>query len=213
MTYAELKSLIQNYLENTESTFVTDLPQIIQQAENRILRTVRLPVFRKNVGGTMTSGNEYLATPTDFLSTYSLSFTSSSKQTFLLFKDVNFIREAYPNSATTSAPKHYALFDVSSFIIGPTPDSNYTVELHYFYSPDSITAGADSGTTWLSTNAKNTLLYGSILEGYTYMKGEPDLMALYEKRYEQALARLKELGEAENTRDAYRDDQYRIRRS
>tara|TARA_Y100001938_G_scaffold145137_1_gene221171 strand:+ start:608 stop:1249 length:642 start_codon:yes stop_codon:yes gene_type:complete len=213
MTYAELKSLIQNYLENTESTFVTDLPQIIQQAENRILRTVRLPVFRKNVGGTMTSGNEYLATPTDFLSTYSLSFTSSSKQTFLLFKDVNFIREAYPNSATTSAPKHYALFDDSSFIIGPTPDSNYTVELHYFYSPDSITAGADSGTTWLSTNAKNTLLYGSILEGYTYMKGEPDLMALYEKRYEQALARLKELGEAENTRDAYRDDQYRIRRS
>ena len=213
MTYAELKSLIQNYLENTESTFVTDLPQIIQQAENRILRTVKLPVFRKNVGGTMTSGNEYLATPTDFLSTYSLSFTSSSKQTFLLFKDVNFIREAYPNSSTTSTPKHYALFDDSSFIIGPTPDSNYTVELHYFYSPDSITAGADSGTTWLSTNAKNTLLYGSILEGYTYMKGEPDLMALYEKRYEQALGRLKELGEAENTRDAYRDDQYRIRRS
>ena len=213
MTYAELKSLIQNYLENTESTFVTDLPQIIKQAENRILRTVRLPVFRKNVGGTMTSGNEYLATPTDFLSTYSLSFTSASKQTFLLFKDVNFIREAYPNSATTSAPKHYALFDDSSFIIGPTPDNNYTVELHYFYSPDSITAGADSGTTWLSTNAKNTLLYGSILEGYTYMKGEPDLMALYEKRYEQALARLKELGEAENTRDQYRDDQYRIRRS
>ncbi len=213
MTYAELKSLIQNYLENTESTFVTDLPQIIQQAENRILRTVKLPVFRKNVSGTLTSGNEYLATPTDFLSNYSLSFTSSSKQTFLLFKDVNFIREAYPNRATTSAPKHYALFDNSSFIVGPTPDSNYTVELHYFYSPDSITAGADSGTTWLSTNAKNTLLYGSILEGYTYMKGEPDLMALYEKRYEQALARLKELGEAENTRDQYRDDQYRIRRS
>jgi|TARA_R100000455_G_scaffold26380_1_gene15145 hypothetical protein len=213
MTYAELKSLIQNYLENTESTFVTDLPQIIQQAENRILRTVKLPVFRKNVSGTLTSGNEYLATPTDFLSNYSLSFTSSSKQTFLLFKDVNFIREAYPNRATTSAPKHYAIFDNSSFIVGPTPDSNYTVELHYFYSPDSITAGADSGTTWLSTNAKNTLLYGSILEGYTYMKGEPDLMALYEKRYEQALARLKELGEAENTRDQYRDDQYRIRRS
>ena len=213
MTYAELKSLIQNYLENTESTFVTDLPQIIQQAENRILRTVKLPVFRKNVSGTLTSDNEYLATPTDFLSNYSLSFTSSSKQTFLLFKDVNFIREAYPNRATTSAPKHYALFDNSSFIVGPTPDSNYTVELHYFYSPDSITAGADSATTWLSTNAKNTLLYGSILEGYTYMKGEPDLMALYEKRYEQALARLKELGEAENTRDQYRDDQYRIRRS
>ena len=213
MTYAELKSLIQNYLENTESTFVTDLPQIIQQAENRILRTVKLPVFRKNVSGTLTSDNEYLATPTDFLSNYSLSFTSSSKQTFLLFKDVNFIREAYPNRATTSAPKHYALFDNSSFIVGPTPDSNYTVELHYFYSPASITAGADSGTTWLSTNAKNTLLYGSILEGNTYMKGEPDLMALYEKRYEQALARLKELGEAENTRDQYRDDQYRIRRS
>jgi|TARA_R100000084_G_scaffold105210_1_gene62457 hypothetical protein len=213
MTYAELKSAIQNYLQNSETQFVSDLPTIIKQAETRILKTVKLPVFRKNVSGTFTSGNEYLATPTDFLDNFSLSFTSSGSQTFLLFKDVNFIREAYPNSSTTGTPKHYALFDNSSFIIGPTPDSSYTVELHYFYSPASITAGADSGTTWLSTNAENALLYGSILEGYTYMKGEPDMMQLYEKRYDQALSRLKTLAEGENTVDQYRDDQYRVRRS
>jgi hypothetical protein len=213
MTYAELKSAIQNYLQNSETQFVSDLPTIIKQAETRILKTVKLPVFRKNVSGTFTSGNEYLATPTDFLDNFSLSFTSSGSQTFLLFKDVNFIREAYPNSSTTGTPKHYALFDNSSFIIGPTPDSSYTVELHYFYSPASITAGEDSGTTWLSTNAENALLYGSILEGYTYMKGEPDMMQLYEKRYDQALSRLKTLAEGENTVDQYRDDQYRVRRS
>tara|TARA_Y100001937_G_scaffold43862_1_gene61874 strand:+ start:17551 stop:18192 length:642 start_codon:yes stop_codon:yes gene_type:complete len=213
MTYAELKSAIQNYLQNSETQFVSDLPTIIKQAENRILKTVKLPVFRKNVTGTLTSGNEYLATPTDFLDNYSLSFTNSSEQTFLLFKDVNFIREAYPNKSTTGLPKHYAIFDNTSFIVGPTPNSNFTVELHYFYSPTSITAGADSGTTWLSTNAENALLYGSLLEGYTYMKGEPDIMQMYEKRYEQALVRLKTLAEGENTTDHYRDDQYRIKRS
>tara|TARA_R100000329_G_scaffold42580_2_gene39583 strand:+ start:1400 stop:2041 length:642 start_codon:yes stop_codon:yes gene_type:complete len=213
MTYAELKSAIQNYLQNSETQFVSDLPTIIKQAENRILKTVKLPVFRKNVTGTLTSGNEYLATPTDFLDNYSLSFTNSSEQTFLLFKDVNFIREAYPNKSTTGLPKHYAIFDNTSFIVGPTPNSNYTVELHYFYSPTSITAGADSGTTWLSTNAESALLYGSLLEGYTYMKGEPDIMQMYEKRYEQALARLKTLAEGENTTDHYRDDSYRVNRS
>ena len=213
MTYSELKSLIQNYLQNTEATFVSDLPNIIEQTEERILKNINLPVFRKNVEGTLTSGNPYLATPTDFLDNYSLSFTSSSSQNFLLYKDVNFIREAYPNASTTGTPKHYALFDNTSFIVGPTPDSSYTVELHYFYRPVSITAGEDSGTTWLSTNAKNALLYGSLLEGYLYMKGDPDLMANYEKGFITAMNRLKDLGEAENTVDTYRDDMYRIPRT
>ena len=213
MTYSELKSLIQDYLQNTEATFVADLPTIIKQAETRILITVKLPVFRKNVTGNLTSGNQYLATPTDFLDNFSLSITNSSSQEFLLFKDVNFVREAYPNASTTGVPKHYALFDNTSFIVGPTPGSGYTVELHYFYQPDSLTAGSDSGTTWLSTNAENALLYGCLVEAYTYMKGEPDLMATYEKRYDQALARLKTLGEGDNKVDSYRDDSQRIGRS
>ena len=213
MTYSELKSLIQDYLQNTEATFVADLPTIIKQAETRILKTVKLPVFRKNVTGNLTSGNQYLSTPTDFLDNFSLSITNSSSQEFLLFKDVNFVREAYPNASTTGVPKHYALFDNSSFIVGPTPGSGYTVELHYFYQPDSLTAGSDSGTTWLSTNAENALLYGCLVEAYTYMKGEPDLMATYEKRYDQALARLKTLGEGDNKVDSYRDDSQRIGRS
>ena len=213
MTYAELKSLLQNYLENTATTFVSDLPKIIEQAEVRILKTVKLPVFRKNVEGSVTSGNKYLNTPSDFLNNYSLSITNSSNQEFLLFKDVNFIREAYPNASTTGVPKHYALFDNTTFILGPTPNATFVAELHYFYKPTSITAGAESGTTWLSTNAENALLYGAILESYVYMKGDINLMQVYEKRYDQALARLKTLGEAENTVDSYRDDSYRIQRT
>ena len=213
MTYAELKSLIQNYTQNTETQFVSDLPSIIKQAEERILKLVQLPVFRKNVSGTLTSGNEYLSTPTDFLDNFSLAFINSGSQEFLLFKDVNFIREAYPNKSTTGTPKHYALYDDNTFIIGPTPDSSYSVELHYFYRPASITAGADSGTTWLSDNAENALLYASLLEAYVYMKGEPDLIALYQQRFAESMARLKNLGEAENTIDTYRDDVLRTQRS
>ena len=213
MTYAELKSLVQNYLQNTETTFVSDLPKLIEQAEERILKTVNLPVFRKNVSGTLSLGNQYLSTPTDFLDNFSLSFTNSSEQTFLLYKDVNFIREAYANASTTGLPKHYALFDDTTFIIGPTPNDNFVVELHYFYRPASITAGEDSGTTWLSTNAINALLYGTLLESYVYMKGEPDLMVQYEKRFLEALARLKNLGEGDNTVDTYRDDIVRVQRT
>ena len=212
MTYLELKNLVQNYLENTETQFVSDLPNLIKQAEERILKTVNLPVFRKNVSGTLTSGNQYLATPSDFLDNFSLSFTNSNAQTFLLYKDVNFIREAYPDSTTIGLPKHYALFDDTTFIIGPTPNNNFSVELHYFYRPNSITAGADSGTTWLATNAINTLLYGTLLESYVYMKGEPDLMIQYEKRYLEALGKLKNLAEGDNTVDIYRDDSVRVQR-
>ena len=213
MTYAELKSLVQNYLQNTETQFVSDLPKLIEQTEERILKTINLPVFRKNVSGTLTSGNQYLATPSDFLDNFSLSITNSSEQSFLLFKDVNFIREAYPNASTTGIPKHYALFDDSTFIVGPTPNAAFTVELHYFYRPASITAGADGDTTWLSTNAKNALLYGTLLESYVYMKGDPDLMATYEKRFMEALVRLKNLGEGDNTVDTYRDDVVRVQRT
>ena len=213
MTYSELKSLIQNYLQNTETTFVSDLPNLIKQAEERILKTVNLPVFKKNVSGTLTTGNQYLSTPSDFLDNFSLSYTNTNAQTFLLYKDVNFIREAYPNATTTGTPKHYALFDNTTFIVGPTPSSDFVVELHYFYRPASITAGTDSGTTWLSTNAINALLYGTLLESYVYMKGEPDLMAQYERRFLEALARLKNLGEGDNTVDTYRDDVIRVQRT
>ena len=212
MTLSELKSLIQDYLQNTETSFVSNINNVIKQAEERILKTVRLPNFRKNVEGTITSGNKYLATPTDFLDNFSLSITNSDEQSFLLFKDVNFIREAYPNASTTGIPKHYALFDDTTFIIGPTPNANFTAELHYFYRPNSITAGADSGTTWLATNAINTLLYGTLLESYVYMKGEPDLMIQYEKRYLEALGKLKNLAEGDNTVDIYRDDSVRVQR-
>ena len=213
MTYSELKSLIQDYLQNTETSFVSNINNIIKQAEERILKTVKLPVFRKNVEGSLASGNKYLATPTDFLDNFSLSITNSSEQSFLLFKDVNFIREAYPNASTTGIPKHYALFDDTTFIVGPTPNAAFTVELHYFYRPASLTAGADSGTTWLSTNARNALLYGSLIEGYMYMKGDADLMNQYEKRYLESMSRLKVLGEGDNTVDIYRDDMLRVERT
>ena len=213
MTYLELKSLIQDYLQNTETSFVSNINNVIKQAEERILKTVKLPVFKKNVSGNLSSGSEYLATPTDFLDNFSLSITNSSEQFFLLFKDVNFIREAYPNASTTGIPKHYALFDDSTFIVGPTPNAAFTVELHYFYRPASITAGADSGTTWLSTNARNALLYASLIEGYMYMKGDMDLMNQYEKRYLESISRLKVLGEGDNTVDIYRDDMLRVERT
>ena len=213
MTYSELKSLIQDYLQNTETSFVSNIANIIKQAEERILKTVKLPVFRKNVSGSLTSGSQYLATPTDFLDNFSLSITNSSEQSFLLFKDVNFIREAYPNASTTGVPKHYALFDDTTFIVGPTPNASFTAELHYFYRPTSITAGSDSGTTWLSTNARNALLYGSLIEGYIYMKGDADLMQQYEQRYMESISRLKSLAEGDNTVDTYRDDAIRVQRT
>jgi len=210
MTYAELQTAIKDYLQNTETTFVNDLDTIIKQGEERILKIIRLPVFRKNVTGTLTDGNTYLSTPSDFMDDFSLAIISSSSYSYLLRTDVSFIREAYPNSSTKSTPKHYALFDDTSFIVGPTPDEDYSAELHYFYRPNSITAGASDGTTWLSTNASNALLYACLLEGYVYMKGEADLLQLYDQRYKEALARLKNLGEAENISDAYREGTFRV---
>jgi len=210
MTYAELQTAIKDYLQNTETNFVTDLPTIIKQAEERILKMIRLPVFRKNVQGSLTDGNQYLATPSDFMDSFSVATISSNTYNYLIRTDVSFIREAYPTTTTKAAPKHYALFDDDTFIVGPTPDADYTAELHYFYRPASITAGADSGTTWLSTNATNALLYGCLLEGYTYMKGEPEMMNLYNQRYQDALGRLKVLGEGRNTTDTYREGSFQV---
>ena len=213
MTYSELKSLIQNYLENNETSFVSNLPDIIKQAEERIVKSVKLPNFRKNVTGQFSAGNEYLSTTSDFLDNFSLAVFNGQSQNFLYFRDVNFIREAYPDKTVTGTPQHYALYDDDSFIVAPTPNLNLTVELHYFYKPASITAGAESGTTWLSVNATNALLYGCLIEGYVYMKGAQDMLAEYEKRYFQAISRLKNLGEADNTIDTYAEGMLRQKRT
>ena len=209
-TYTTLQNEIKDYLQNSETTFENNLANMIVQAENRILKSVQLPDFRKNSTGTMTSGTAYLSTPTDFMSPYSLALDNSGYE-FLIFKDVNFIREAYPVSTTTATPKYYAMFDDASFILGPTPNSNYTVELHYFYKPTSITTSAD-GTSWLGNNAETALLYGCLVEGYTFMKGEPDVFAAYQKQYEDALMQLKSLGEGYSTTDSYRSGAVRKER-
>jgi len=209
-TFTTLKSAIQDYTENTETSFVSNMTNIIVQAENRIIKSVELPNFRKNQTGAFTSGNTYLATPTDYLYPYSLAvIDGDSNYNYLMNKDVNFIREAYPASATTGVPKYYAQFDDDFFIVGPTPNSGYTVEIHYFYIPESITA-ASSGTSWLGTNASEALLYGSLAEAYTYMKGEQDILNNYEKRFKEALERLTLESDGYNRKDAYRSGQRRI---
>ena len=204
-TFAQLKTAIQDFTENTETSFVTNLPVFIRAAEDRILGLVDLEYFRKNVTGVMTTSDKFLNAPDDYLASFSLSIEVSSSKVFLLQKDVNFVQEYNPNSSTTGQPVYYALFDVDNFIIAPTPDANYSSELHYFYRPASLTAGGDSGTTWISTNAPNPILYASLVEAYTYMKGEPDLLTLYNNRFTESLQRLKDLAEARENSDAYRD--------
>lgn len=207
-TYSQLKQAIQDYTENSETTFVNNLSVFITQAEERILKSVQLSLFRKNVSGTMTASNRFLAAPADFLAPFSLSFVdSSSDHVFLQFKDPDFIQTFNPDATTTGNPRFYAVFDVDNFILGPTPNSAYDVELHYFYRPASLTAGADSGTTWLSTNAEIALLYGCLMEAYIFMKGEPDMMEMYEKRFEEAIFGMKMLGEAKEVTDEYRTGQ------
>mgnify|MGYP001308739739 FL=1 len=204
-TFAELKTAIQDFTENTETSFVTNLPVFIRAAEDRILGLVDLEYFRKNATGVMTTGDKFLNAPSDYLASFSLSIEVSNNKVFLLQKDVNFVQEYNPNGSTTGQPVYYALFDVDNFIIAPTPDASYSSELHYFYRPASLTAGGDSGTTWISTNAPNTILYASLVEAYTYMKGEPDLLTLYNNRFTESLQRLKDLAEARENSDAYRD--------
>ena len=205
MNYSELVAEIESYTENQFET--TDINTFIEQAEQRIYNSVQLPALRKNVTGSLTTGNSYLTAPTDWLATFSLAvIDAAGNYKYLLDKDVNFIRASYPKATDTGLPEYYALFDQNSFILGPTPDAYYTAELHYYYYPESIVT---AGTTWLGDNFDSTLLYGSLLEAYTYMKGEADVTANYQKRYDEAMALLKQLGDGKNRRDAYRNGQVR----
>ena len=189
-TYAELKQAIQDYTENDETTFVNNLDNFIKNTEERILKGVQLTVFRKNAAGTTSSGGQYLGAPTDFLAPYSLSILNGSNKEFLLYKDVNFLQSYNPNPSTTGLPKYYGYFDVNNFILAPTPDANYAAEVHYFYRPPSLTAQATTGTTWLSENASVALLYGSLVEAYTFMKGEPDIIQNYTQQFVNSVGQL-----------------------
>jgi hypothetical protein len=216
MTYAELIIAIADYTENTFTE--TELATFVKQAEQRVYNTVQLANLRKNQLGTITSGNKYLSAPDDFLSVYSLAViedygTANETYTYLLDKDVNFIREVYSNPSATDLPKYYAIFGPQSsnvnelsFIMGPTPDQTYTVELHYYYYPVSIVT---AGTSWLGDNFDSVLLYGSLVEAYTFMKGEQDMMVLYDTKYKEALMLLKNLGDGKQRTDTYREGQVR----
>lgn len=227
MTYSELYANIQAYLENTfPDTYLADgssvstqtqINTFIKQAEQRIYNTVQFPSLRKNVEGVTSLNNKYLSCPNDFLAVYSLAvIDATGAYEFLLNKDVNFIRQAYPNPTDTAIPKYYALFGPTTsgstitneltFILGPTPDANYDVELHYYYYPESIVT---AGSTWLGDNFDSVLLYGSLVEGYTFMKGETDLITVYETKYKEALGLAKRLGDGMERTDAYRTGQFR----
>ena len=203
-TKATLTTAIQDYTDNSETTFVNNIPNFVKAAEEKIFKSVDLDIFRKNVTSAFTSSDAFLSVPTDYLASFSLQITTASSEDFLLQKDVNFIREYTPNSSTTGVPKYYARFDTDNFIVAPTPNSNYALQLNYYYRPASLTAGADSGTTLISTNAPFALLYGSLVEAYTFMKGEPDVIQNYNGLYGQYLERVKDLGEARENTDGYR---------
>jgi len=204
-TYAQLKQAIQDYTENDETSFVNNLPLFIRQAEERILKNVQLSLFRKNATASTTASNPYLAVPSDYLAPFSLSLRGADGDRFFIeFKDPSFVQTYTPDTTTTGAPKYYCVFDVDNFLLGPTPDTTYTAELHYFYRPASLTAGSDSGTTWLSENAEMAMLYGSLIEAYIYMKGEQDVMSMYNSRFQESLVGIKMLGEAKETTDEYR---------
>ena len=207
LNYAQLVVQIQDYTENTFTT--TDINNFIRQAEQRIYNTVQLPALRKNVTGTLSIGNKYLAMPSDWLSTFSLAVINTANEySYLLNKDVNFIRQSFPDTDTDfyGEPQYYAVFDNATFIVGPTPDANYSAELHYFYYPESIVT---AGTSWVGTNFSSALLYGSLLEAYTYMKGEKDVLDNYRNRYDEAMLLLKQLGDGKNRQDSYRSGQVR----
>ena len=214
MNYAALVSAVSSYTENTFPT--VDMNVFITQAEKRIYNSVQIPSLRKNVTGSTTASNKYLQCPTDFLSAFSLAAINptTGAYTFLLNKDVNFIREVFPTPTSTGAPKYYAIFGPRSdneaeltFILGPTPDAVYSTELHYFYYPESIVTASN---TWLSDNYDPALLYGTLVEAYTYMKGEPDIIGLYDGKYKEALGQLKRLGDGLERSDAYRSGQARV---
>jgi hypothetical protein len=222
MNYTELTAAICDYTQNFEQDFVANIPVFVQQAEQRIYNTVQFPSIRKNVMGVTSISNKYLSCPSDFLAVYSLAVVDAlGNYEFLLNKDVNFIRQAYPNPTSTAIPKYYALFgpttsndpspvvtDELTFILGPTPNAAYNVELHYYYYPESISVAAD-GRTWLGDNFDTVLLYGALVEAVTFMKGEADMVALYDGKYKEALGLAKRLGDGMERQDAYRSGQYR----
>jgi hypothetical protein len=208
MNYAQLVAAIQSYTENQYTT--TDINTFIQNAEQRIYNTVQLPDLRKNVTGNMTSGNKYFSLPSDWLSTFSIAVINDDNEyTYLLNKDVNFIREAFPDTDSDfyGVPQYYAIFDDTTMLLGPTPDANYNSELHYYYYPESIVT---AGNTWLGNNFDTALLYGALLEAAAFLKEEPDTVAMYTARYNEAMQLLQNLGEGKNRRDAYRSGQERI---
>ena len=224
MNYTELTAAICDYTQNFETDFVSNIPVFVQQAEQRIYNTVQFPSLRKNVTGSASANNKYLSCPTDFLSVYSMAVitdvtggdVNTGTYEYLLNKDVNFIRQAYPTPTSTGLPKYYALFGPTvngatitnelSFILGPTPAAEYSVELHYYYYPESIVTAS---TTWLGDNFDSVLLYGSLVEAVTFMKGEADMVALYNTKYTEALGLAKRLGDGMERQDAYRSGQYR----
>jgi hypothetical protein len=225
MTYTELVAAIQSYTENYEQEFISYIPTFIRQTETRVYNTVQVPALRANKTGILSTNNKYLSAPSDFLAVYSLAVvenygTATEEYYYLLNKDVNYIRAAYPTPADTGLPQYYAIFgptttsnvvtDELSFILGPTPDAAYTVELHYYYYPESITTAPD-GRTWLGDNYDPVLLYGSLREAYLYMKGEQDLIANVEAKYNEAMGQLKRLGDGMERQDAYRSGQVRVR--
>ena len=208
LTFTTLKTAIQDYTDNAESTFVSQLTRFILNAEERILKECQLDDFGKNVTGTVTQSVKFLSKPTDFLAPFSLSVVNNSNNEFLEYKHPTFLQDYTPDPTTTGVPRYYGDWDENSFIVAPTPDGSYTAELHYFYRPQSITA-SDDGTSWLGTNAELALLYGSLMEAYTFMKGEPDLLTLYNSRFQESIQWLKNLGEGEQTQDQYRYDTVR----
>jgi hypothetical protein len=217
MNYTQLSDAIQAYTENTEANFIAEIPVFVQQAEQRIYNTVQFPSLRKNMTGVVSTTTPYLSAPSDYLATYSLAvIDASGNYEYLLNKDVNYIRQAYPSASDVGLPRYYALFGPTvssytistelSFILGPKPDADYSVELHFYYYPQSIVTAS---TTWLGDNFDSVLLYGSLVEAYTYMKGEADIMTFYNQKYMEALALAKRLGDGMERQDAYRSGQYR----
>jgi len=221
MNYTQLTAAICDYTQNFDQDFIDNIPVFVKQAEQRIYNTVQFPSLRKNVTGVLTLNNKYLSAPSDFLAVYSLAVVDAAgAYEYLLNKDVNFIRQAYPTPTSTGLPKYYALFGPTttngespaitnelSFILGPTPAAAYAVELHYFFYPESIVT---AGETWLGDNFDSVLLYGSLVEANTFMKGEADMTALYNGKYTEALALAKRLGDGMERSDAYRNGQYRM---
>jgi len=209
MNYTQLVDLVKQYTQNEETSFVANIPVFVQLAEERIYNAVFIPAIRKNQIGTLTPNNKYLTLPGDWLANFSLAVITpvTNAQSFLIDKDVNFIRECYPDPDDNGVPKYYGIFDKNTLILGPTPDSNYQVELHYYYYPESIVTAS---TSWLGDNFETVLLYGTLREAYLYMKGEQDIITYYEQKYQESLGLLKLLGEGKDRRDAFRSGLNRI---